>query len=163
MIASSRARLPQPANKVNKKSRFTAETRIRASAVRLTLFFGLLASLPSAFAADRSEPWAQAVLGFPKLSDPSQRQLVLLSLDGKADFRPETLYVLEPGMHEFAMGVEGTAYLNKIAYRAFTIDMKPCMSYEFIAVWSKPTLRAVRPIKRCMKAFKIEPSPSSSP
>jgi len=126
------------------------------------LAFGALLAHP-AIAGDETKPWSQIVLGQPKLSDPRQFQLVMIAVDGKREFSPETFYQLAPGVHEFAVAptIEGT--MGELRFIAFTLDMAPCTTYEFIASvqpgtskdnrhWT-PVVRSAKPIKRCYKKF----------
>lgn len=123
--------------------------------------------------ADESKPWAQVVLGAPKLSDPRQMQLVMIAVDAKRDFSPETLYALTPGTHELAVAPTIPGNLGELRAIAFTLEMAPCMSYELVADvepgtsadnrhW-KPVVKAARPIKRCMKKFDLAAPAAGGP
>ena len=63
----------------------------------ILLALTLVTAASSAAAGDESKPWTQMLLGQPKLSDPDEVQLVMIAIDGKRDFSPETLYRLAPG------------------------------------------------------------------
>jgi len=139
--------------------------------VLLALVLAVVA--PNAAAGDESKPWTQMLLGQPKLSDPDEVQLVMIAIDGKRDFSPETLYQLAPGKHEFAMATTKAGNLGELAYLMFAIDMQPCMNYELVGEQARatsrdnhrwtPTLKSAKPIKRCMKKFNIAPPDAAIP
>lgn len=139
----------------------------------ILLALTLVTAASSAAAGDESKPWTQMLLGQPKLSDPDEVQLVMIAIDGKRDFSPETLYRLAPGKHEFAVATTKTGNLGELTYLMFVIDMQPCMNYELVGEQARatsrdnnrwmPTLKSTKPIKRCMKKFGITPSDAAIP
>lgn len=125
-------------------------------------FLLLLAVAAPAF-ADESKPWSQVLLGQPKASDPRQEPLVMIAIDGKRDFDPETLYQLAPGRHEITVAIRRTDTAGALVAQTLAIDMQPCTNYELIGRrtpgtsddnrhWT-PEFRAEKPIKRCRKKF----------
>lgn len=139
----------------------------------LALFALSLAAVGAATAGDETKPWSQIVLGQPKLSDPRQAQLVMIAVDGKRDFSPETFYQLAPGKHEFAVAPTIEGNLGELRFIAFTLDMAPCATYELIASrqpgtsndnrnWV-PELRSAKPIKRCLKKFDLAAPEKNAP
>lgn len=137
--------------------------------------FALLAlsmAAPAVF-ADESKPWSQILLGKPKLSDPDEVQLVMVGIDGKRDFTPETLYQLSPGKHEFSVATTKIGSLGELTYLIFSIDMQPCTTYELVGEQQRatsqnnrrwiPILKSMPQIKRCLRKFGIAPSQAPMP
>jgi hypothetical protein len=130
---------------------------------RLALSVLLVLAVAAPAFADESKPWSQILLGQPKASDPRQEPLVMIAIDGKRDFDPETLYQLAPGRHEITVAIQRTDTAGALVVQTLAIDMQPCMNYELIGRrtpgtsddnrhWT-PELRGQTPIKRCRKKF----------
>ena len=130
---------------------------------RLALSVLLVLAAAAPVFADESKPWSQVLLGLPKASDPRQEPLVMIVIDGKRDFDPETLYQLAPGRHEITVAIQRTDTAGALVAQTLAIDMQPCMNYELIGRresgtdddnrhWT-PELRGQTPIKRCRKKF----------
>jgi len=131
----------------------------------------LLLAVAAPVFADESKPWSQVVLGEPKASDPRQEPLMMIAIDGKRDFNPETYYVLAPGRHEISVAITREDTAGMLVVQTLAIDMQPCTNYELIGRrtpgtsndnhhWT-PELRAQTPIKRCVKKFKAALAPTA--
>ena len=135
---------------------------------RLALSVLLVLAVAAPAFADESKPWSQVLLGQPKASDPRQEPLVMIAIDGKRDFDPETLYQLAPGKHEISVAIQRTDTAGALVVQTLAIDMQPCTNYELIGRrtpgtsddnrhWT-PELREQTPIKRCRKKFGDTPA-----
>jgi hypothetical protein len=135
---------------------------------RLALSALLVLAVAAPAFTDESKPWSQVLLGLPKASDPRQEPLVMIAIDGKRDFDPETLYQLAPGRHEITVAIERTDTAGALVAQTVAIDMQPCMNYELIGRrtpgtrddnrhWT-PELRGETPIKRCRRKFGDAPA-----
>lgn len=144
---------------------------IRPAALLLTAFF-CAGHVPNADAADQSRPWSRIRLPAAKAADPHQYRVTMLTIDGKNAFLDESEFDLAPGHHEFLIATTKPAtgaQLRDDSQRVYALEMRPCMSYELIAVhapsihnrdWT-PTLKAERRIAGCIDQFGDAPATST--
>lgn len=135
------------------------------------LSLALAAAASNATADDESKPWSQIDLGTVKQSDPRQRTLKLMAIDGRWDLTPESMYRVAPGVRRFVMATTKPGFRDKPTYAEFGLELQPCMNYQMVAIhplgthnreWM-PTVTIATPIKRCLKKFDIAPSDAAIP
>lgn len=135
------------------------------------LSLALAAAASNATADDESKPWSQIDLGTIKQSDPRQRTLKLMAIDGRWDLTPESMYRVAPGLRRFVMATTKPGFRDKPTYAEFGLELQPCMNYQMVAIhplgthnreWM-PTVTIATPIKRCLKKFDIAPSDAAIP
>ena len=135
------------------------------------LSLALAAAASNATADDESKPWSQIDLGTIKQSDPRQRTLKLMAIDGRWDLTPESMYRVAPGVRRFVMTTTKPGFRDKPTYAEFGLELQPCMNYQMVAIhplgthnreWM-PTVTIATPIKRCLKKFDIAPSDAAIP
>lgn len=141
---------------------------IRSAALLLSALF-LTGPAPQAQATDQSQPWSRIRLPITRASDPHEYRVTMLMIDGKNAFVEDSEFDLAPGPHEFRISTTKPALgpqLRDASQRVYTLEMRPCMSYELVAVhplsihnreWT-PTLKSEKSIAHCAEKFAIEPA-----
>ncbi len=144
--------------------------RLRPVFLAAVAVLGAILALP-ADAGEADGPWAQLVSATPKASDPSQYAVGIYAIDGRWSLSPETYVQIEPGRHRILVMEMRDNASGLVTQVELPIDAKPCMAYHLLGVYARgtsdpawrPVVVTERPIKRCMKKFRIAPSDAAIP